>query len=161
MLRRTNPPGRLAKLEQLVMLRERARARPSRVVMLSFLLVCLAGDSYWAHAAFEPYALNKPGMFLMTLMFCAQVSGELLYPGAAGRLLRVLARLVLLPMALAFFVAALYQDRGLRSPGGGIIFVSCLALLVRDWRASRARPGSGDGRAAPTPVRPPARTAPP
>ena len=43
----------------------------------------------------------------MAVVFFAQFWGELLYPGTAGRLLSVLARLVLLPAALAFFLAYL------------------------------------------------------
>ena len=136
-LHRMNPPDKLAKLERLARLRE--PEAPSRSALLSFLLVGLALGVYWAYGAITAgsvgIALNKLGLLFMALMFSAQFSGELLYPGTAGRLLRVLARLVLLPAALAFFLAYLYQDFGAYGLLGGAIFVLCLAVIV--WLAAR------------------------
>ena len=80
----------------------------------------------------------------MALMFSAQFSGELLYPGTAGRLLRVLARLVLLPAALAFFLAYLYHDFGANGFLGGVFFVLCLAVIV--WLAARFSGSTGERR---------------
>ena len=132
-----NPPDKLAKLERLARLRE--PEAPSRGALLLFLLVGLALGVYWAYGAIMAgsvgIALNKLGLLFMALMFSAQFSGELLYPGTAGRMLRVLARLVLLPAALAFFLAYLYRDFGAYGLLGGIIFVLCLAVIV--WLAAR------------------------
>ena len=132
-----NPPDKLAKLERLARLRE--PEAPSRGALLLFLLVGLALGVYWAYGALTAgsvgIALNKLGLLFMALMFSAQFSGELLYPGTTGRLLRVLARLVLLPAALAFFLAYLYRDFGAYGLLGGIIFVLCLAVIV--WLAAR------------------------
>ena len=132
-----NPPDKLAKLERLARLRE-PEASP-RGALLLFSLVGLALGVYWAYGAITAgsggIALNKLGLFFMALMFSAQFSGELLYPGTAGRLLRVVARLVLLPAALAFFLAYLYQDFGANGFLGGVFFVLCLAVIV--WLAAR------------------------
>ena len=132
-----NPPDKLAKLERLARLRE--PEAPSRGALLLFLLVGLALGVYWAYGAITAgsvgIALNKLGLLFMALMFSAQFSGELLYPGTAGRMLRVLARLVLLPAALAFFLAYLYRDFGAYGLLGGTIFVLCLAVIV--WMAAR------------------------
>ncbi len=107
--------------------------------MLLFLLVGLSASVYQAYGAITAesggIALNKLGLFFMALMFSAQFSGELLYPGTAGRLLRVLARLVLLPAALAFFLAYLYQDFGAYGFLGSVFFVLCLAVVV--WIVAR------------------------
>ena len=136
-----NPPDRLSKLERLARLREpEAPPRgPSRGAMLLFLIVGLALGVYWAYGAITAgtggTALNKLGLLFMALMFSAQFSGEFLYPGTAGRLLRVLARLVLLPVALTFFLAYLYRDFGAYSLLGGVFFVLCLAVVV--WLAAR------------------------
>jgi hypothetical protein len=156
-----NPSGKLAKLERLARLREPEAS--SRGAILLFSLVGLALGVYWAYGAITAgsggIALNKLGLLFMALMFSAQFSGELLYPGTAG-LLRVLARLVLLPAALAFFLAYLYHDFG--ANGFLVASFSCSAWrLSSGWRrASRAPPGSGAGRAAMTSAKP-ARTAPP
>lgn len=132
-----NPPDKLAKLERLARLRK--PEAPSRGALLSFLLVGLALGVYWAYGTITAgsvgIALNKLGLLFMALMFSAQFSGELLYPGTAGRMLRVLARLVLLPAALAFFLTYLYRDFGAYGLLGGIIFVLCLAVIV--WLAAR------------------------
>ncbi len=135
-----NPSGKLAKLERLVKLREPdpPPRGPSRGAFL-FSLVGLALGVYWAYGAITAgsggITLNKLGLFFMALMFSAQFSGEILYPGTVGRLLRVLALLVLLPAALAFFLAYLYQDFGAYGFLGGIFFVLCLAVLV--WLTAR------------------------
>ena len=133
-----NPPDKLAKLERLARLRE-PEASP-RGALLLFSLVGLALGVYWAYGAITAgsggIALNKLGLLFMALMFSAQFSGELLYPGTAGRLLRVLARLVLLPAALAFFLAYLYRDFGAYGLLGGVFFVLCLAVIV--WLAARS-----------------------
>jgi hypothetical protein len=109
-----NPPDKLAKLERLAMLRE-SEASP-RGALLLFLIVGLALGVYWAYGAITAgtggMTLNKLGLFFVAVMLFAQFWGELLYPGTAGRLLSVLARLVLLPAALAFFLAYLYQISG-------------------------------------------------
>jgi len=132
-----NPPDRLTKLERLARLRE--PDLPSRGALVLFLLVGLAAGFYWAYGAIAAgnagTALNQLGLSFMALMFSAQFSGELLYPGPAGRLLRVLARLVLLPAALAFFLAYLYRDFGAYALLGGAFFVLCLAAIV--WLAAR------------------------
>jgi hypothetical protein len=132
-----NPPEKLAKLERLLRLGE--PEAPPRGAILLFSLVGLALGIYWAYGAITAgsggITLNKLGLSFMALMFCAQFSGELLYPGTAGRLLRVLARLVLLPAALAFFLAYLYQDFGAYGFLGGVLFVLFLAVLV--WLAAR------------------------
>ena len=124
-------------MERLARLRE-PEASP-RGALLLFALVGLALGVYWAYGAITAgsggIALNKLGLLFMALMFSAQFSGELLYPGTAGRLLRVLARLVLLPAALAFFLAYLYQDFGANGFLGGVFFVLCLAIIV--WLAAR------------------------
>ena len=132
-----NPPDKLAKLERLARLRE-PEASPGGALLL-FSIVGLALGAYWAYGAITAgsggIVLNKLGLFFMALMFSAQFSGELLYPGTAGRLLRVLARLVLLPAALVFFLAYLYRDFGAYGLLGGVFFVLCLAVIV--WLAAR------------------------
>jgi hypothetical protein len=141
-----NPSGKLAKLERLARLREPEAS--SRGAILLFSLVGLALGVYWAYGAITAgsggIALNKLGLLFMALMFSAQFSGELLYPGTAGRLLRVLARLVLLPAALAFFLAYLYHDFGANGFLGGVFFVLCLAVIV--WLAARFSGSTGERR---------------
>ena len=141
-----NPSGKLAKLERLARLREPEAS--SRGAILLFSLVGLALGVYWAYGAITAgsggIALNKLGLLFMALMFSAQFSGELLYPGTAGRLLRVLARLVLLPAALAFFLAYLYHDFGANGFLGGVFFVLCLAVIV--WPAARFSGSTGERR---------------
>ncbi len=141
-----NPSGKLAKLERLARLREPEAS--SRGAILLFSLVGLALGVYWAYGAITAgsggIALNKLGLLFMALMFSAQFSGELLYPGTAGRLLRVLARLVLLPAALAFFLAYLYWDFGANGLLGGVFFVLFLAVLV--WLAARFSGSTGERR---------------
>jgi hypothetical protein len=141
-----NPSGKLAKLERLARLREPEAS--SRGAILLSSLVGLALGFYWAYGAITAgsggITLNKLGLLFMALMFSAQFSGELLYPGTTGRLLRVLARLVLLPAALAFFLAYLYQDFGAYGFLGGVFFVLCLAVIV--WLAARFSGSTGERR---------------
>lgn len=132
-----NPPDRLTELERLLRL-QAPDPRP-RGALLLIPLVGLVVSVYWAYEAITAgsagIALNQLGLSFMALMFCAQFSGEILYPGTTGRLLRVLARLVLLPLALALFLAYLYQDFGTYGFVGGVLFLLCLAVLV--WSVAR------------------------